>query len=950
MAEREGGESQSWLASVVRDVVRCLQPQQPFTPETVVSLTEEPLQDSGYEKQQTAKEAAEEEEEAGAAEADDVLSPLVAAGAANWRSQGHESSPSPSPLPADNGPRKRSSVKSGGRPSTRRQVTFSPGLARVQTWEYESAQGDDLGSDADQGSVAFNAAKALVAGRKLHKSVTAELSNWSADPKYASMGSAGERGSSAGSELSSPSPMMVPLASTKSRRDFKAQQRQIFETAVGDATSLSIDRETFLQMYSSDADKKFGDLLFKSLDVPPTGRVNKVDFIEAMVQLHHGTEQERLDILFQVYDEDKSGGLNRAEIEKMMSMTLLMSNVKPPPEELQAMVDALMQDGEGGFVNELDFEHFQDCICGEAARKANRFSQKTNSFYDISTTMFEEESRAQHIIAELQSNFKVIFSGALVSGIAVVAFAISFHNNNSGAKRELMGITLPIAKGSAQVLRLTFTLLLLPVSKNLTSYLRETFISAFIPFDDRITFHRVLGKVALFFTALHVGAHCFNYANWSDSSRYALWALAFPDDAADGEEQPTLAELWSAGISLTGLLMCGCFVLAMPFALRWPRDLAWFNRWFPKTAAALNSFNSFYITHQLLLVMYAAFIMHPPVYKNPDSLCWVGVPVALHLLDRVNSLMKRAMRPKTHMEGINILAGGVVELRMSKPPKWRAKPGSYVYIKVPVISRWEWHPFSVSSAPDDDCVTLHIRKLGDWTGALYSIAEGHDSSKTLPSIFLDGPYGAPAVGTSSYEVLMLIGAGIGVTPFAAVVKDLVHKIKRANGEEDDETLGRTGTTRSTATDGGAVNIKKIYMFVIVATAEEGTWFKDAIEAALAYEDGQLFEYHLHITKKAAQKADAAHAGLFTSMRRIVHRTTGRDVITGMRVSPRSKAKMGRPNWDGYFSRISEVHEGSKVGVFFCGPLGLGLQLNRFCQRYSKPDGAQFRFFSESFRV
>jgi len=48
--------------------------------------------------------------------------------------------------------------------------------------------------------------------------------------------------------------------------------------------------------------------------------------------------------------------------------------------------------------------------------------------------------------------------------------------------------------------------------------------------------------------------------------------------------------------------------------------------------------------------------------------------------------------------------------------------GQYVFLCVPSISLWQWHPFSLSSHPTADKVTLHIRVLGNWTRQLYDMA------------------------------------------------------------------------------------------------------------------------------------------------------------------------------------------------------------------------------------
>ena len=52
------------------------------------------------------------------------------------------------------------------------------------------------------------------------------------------------------------------------------------------------------------------------------------------------------------------------------------------------------------------------------------------------------------------------------------------------------------------------------------------------------------------------------------------------------------------------------------------------------------------------------------------------------------------------------------------------------------------------------------------------------SSVTLPQIRIDGPYGAPAEDVFDNEVAVLIGAGIGVTPFASILKHIWYRQKK----------------------------------------------------------------------------------------------------------------------------------------------------------------------------
>lgn len=46
-------------------------------------------------------------------------------------------------------------------------------------------------------------------------------------------------------------------------------------------------------------------------------------------------------------------------------------------------------------------------------------------------------------------------------------------------------------------------------------------------------------------------------------------------------------------------------------------------------------------------------------------------------------------------------------------------------------------------------------------------------------MLVDGPYGAPAQDFRNYDVLLLVGLGIGATPFISILRDLLNNIKLA---------------------------------------------------------------------------------------------------------------------------------------------------------------------------
>ena len=56
------------------------------------------------------------------------------------------------------------------------------------------------------------------------------------------------------------------------------------------------------------------------------------------------------------------------------------------------------------------------------------------------------------------------------------------------------------------------------------------------------------------------------------------------------------------------------------------------------------------------------------------------------------------------------------------PQDFHYSGGQYCFLCIPEISLFEWHPFSISSAPHQPTVTLHVRVLGSWTRALHKLA------------------------------------------------------------------------------------------------------------------------------------------------------------------------------------------------------------------------------------
>jgi ferredoxin-NADP reductase len=157
---------------------------------------------------------------------------------------------------------------------------------------------------------------------------------------------------------------------------------------------------------------------------------------------------------------------------------------------------------------------------------------------------------------------------------------------------------------------------------------------------------------------------------------------------------------------------------------------------------------------------------------------------------------------------------------------------------------------------------------------------------------------------------VLIGAGIGVTPFASMLESIVL---RANGR---------GERPST--------LKKAHFFWLNRDRYSFEWFA-ALLAELERIDGAgVLDVNIWMTGGRAGVTSAA----LELAREISHAAGEHDVFTGLR----TKTHMGRPDWGVTLQAIAQEHAPETVDVFFCGPPGLGNTVRRASVRL----GMRFR--------
>jgi NADPH oxidase len=297
-----------------------------------------------------------------------------------------------------------------------------------------------------------------------------------------------------------------------------------------------------------------------------------------------------------------------------------------------------------------------------------------------------------------------------------------------------------------------------------------------------------------------------------------------------------------------------------------------------------------------------------------------------------------------------------MELRIVKP-SFKYTAGQWLFIQVPDVSRWQWHPFTITSAPEDPYVSVHIRQVGDFTKGLgerlgvgpsvvaamtQAAMKGSEKEQTtrgdfveiesstagasLPNVRIDGPYGAPAEDVFKNEVAILIGAGIGVTPFASILKHIWYRQKKG-------TLG---------------TLRRVEFFWVCRDAPSFGWFQSLLqEVEAAQADPNFLRINVYLTQKIGEDM----------LWNIAVNDAGAkyDPLTLLR----SRTMFGRPDWMTIYGQMRQAIEsgqylpGSKsqlkttVGTYFCGPGVLAKAIHQATVHHTGPS-VEFSFAKEHF--
>ena len=204
----------------------------------------------------------------------------------------------------------------------------------------------------------------------------------------------------------------------------------------------------------------------------------------------------------------------------------------------------------------------------------------------------------------------------------------------------------------------------------------------------------------------------------------------------------------------------------------------------------------------------------------------------------------------------------------------------------------------------------------------------------MPQIRIDGPYGAPAEDVFENEIAVLIGTGIGVTPWASILKNIWHLRSSPNPPR---------------------RLRRVEFIWICKDTSSFEWFQallsslESQSSLAAAHDGstEFLRIHTYLTQRLD---DDTTANIYLN-------SVGQalDPLTELR----SRTNFGRPDFkrlftamrlgllDQTYMRGLQSTSAAEIGVYFCGPNTAARQIGDAAKLASTKD-VRFKFWKEHF--
>lgn len=319
----------------------------------------------------------------------------------------------------------------------------------------------------------------------------------------------------------------------------------------------------------------------------------------------------------------------------------------------------------------------------------------------------------------------------------------------------------PHAKGCGRVLDVTCNLIFLPVLRNLISWLRTTPLRKVLPLGEEIYFHKLIGGLIAAPAIGHIFFHYVDY-HWH---------------AKMGTGLTITEQAFGSWTGISGHLILLFMVFIMTTGLEKIRRGRFKSRWF----GTFSGHSLFVRVHKLWVVVLILLWTHSKAFWHYSLF-----PTVLLIVDKLIGRM-RGKEPVQLVEAA-MPAPDVMNLKLQLYTKRRLRyqAGQYLFLHCPQVSSTEWHPFTISSSPEERHFGVHIRcrRDMDWTHALRQLLLPDEKRSTVspPQVMKVDVKGARGEGSAAEEgdagggwLSSIFGGGDETSPLQSTAQKLAHK-------------------------------------------------------------------------------------------------------------------------------------------------------------------------------
>lgn len=269
--------------------------------------------------------------------------------------------------------------------------------------------------------------------------------------------------------------------------------------------------------------------------------------------------------------------------------------------------------------------------------------------------------------------------------------------------------------------------------------------------DRLVRLHRRLGPWVLALLAAHVVAVTLGYAQQVGSG--------------------FLHEIGTLVTTFPGMLLAaagfGLLVMAGLTSYRSARARMRYETWW---AVHLYTYLAVALSFAHQLWTGAPFLGHPLARA-----WWIGIwalTAGVVIAYRWALPLEVSLRHRLRVAAVEPEGPGVVSVVMSGRKLDRLPVAGGQFVSWRFLSRgmwWQAHPYSLSGLPTADHLRITVKDLGDHSAWLAGVKPG-------TRVFMEGPYGAFTHHHRTTDKVLLVAAGVGVTPVRGMLDDLPEHV------------------------------------------------------------------------------------------------------------------------------------------------------------------------------